>query len=173
MTILMKRFATHITAHTPVEAIRDLRDQYRFAPADIVAITIAGSKRMATVNNIPKPPDVLIAQYSIPFCVALALYRNPIDPASFDEKVAADPDILAMAARIRMEITPGQGNGDLASLSRRVTNFKGTPERPLAPADVKEKFQLLSKRFPRPAMDRLFERLQTLETEKTLDWLNV
>jgi len=31
---------------------------------------------------------------------------------------------------------------------------------------------LLTKRFPRADMERLFERLQNLENEKTLDWIS-
>ena len=90
-TILMKRFACHITAHTAVEAILDLRNEYKFAGNDVTAVQIAGSRRMATVNNIPEPADIMIAQFSVPFCVALALYRNPVDPYSFDEASPRDP----------------------------------------------------------------------------------
>ena len=30
---------------------------------------------------------------------------------------------------------------------------------------------LMSKRFPRADMDRLYQRLQNIENERTLDWL--
>jgi 2-methylcitrate dehydratase PrpD len=53
MAIMMKRFACHITAHRPVEAMLDLRDEYKFTAADVEAIAITGNQRMATVNNIP------------------------------------------------------------------------------------------------------------------------
>ena len=32
---------------------------------------------------------------------------------------------------------------------------------------------LLTKRFPQPAMETLFARLQNIENEKSLDWLSV
>ena len=139
---------------------------------------------MATTNNIPAPPDVLLAQYSIPFSVALSLYRNPIDPDSFDENVMRDPQILAMAARVKMVIEPGQARENLTStvavtlkggrvVTRRVTAFMGTPSRPLDRAGMREKFMLLTKRFPAADMGRLFDRLQGLENEKTLDWISV
>ena len=75
---------------TAVEAILDLRNQYGILGSDVASIQISGSQRMATTNNIPAPPDILIAQFSIPFCVALKLYRNPIDPYSFDEAAVHD-----------------------------------------------------------------------------------
>jgi 2-methylcitrate dehydratase PrpD len=139
---------------------------------------------MATVNNIPAPPDVLLAQYSIPFSVALTMYRNPIDPDSFDENVAKDPQILAMAKRVKMLLAQGQSRENLKSVvavtlkggrtvSREVVDFLGTPARPFDQAGLREKFLLLSKRFPRPATERMFDRLQNLENEKTLDWIAV
>ncbi len=184
LSIMMKRFACHITAHRPVEAMLDLKNEHKFSPADVESIAITGNQRMATTNNIPVPSDVMLAQYSIPFSVALSVYRNPVDPASFDDSVARDRDILAMSARVRMLTAPGQPRDNLAStvavtlkdgrtLTRRVVDFTGTPERPLDRAGLKEKFQLLTKRFPPAQMERLFDRLQNIENERTLDWLTV
>src|SRR5262249_14152224 len=85
MTILMKRFACHITAHTPVEAVLDLRNEHKFSGADVASIAIAANERVVRVNNIPRPADRMMAQYSVPFAVALALHRDPRDPRSFDE----------------------------------------------------------------------------------------
>jgi 2-methylcitrate dehydratase PrpD len=184
MHTMIKRFACHITAHRPVEAMLDLQHTNRFTPEDVQSISVAGNQRMATTNNIPVPPDALLAQYSIPFCIALSVYRNPVDPDSFDDQVHRDARILAMAARVRMEVVDGQPNDNLTSLvtvtlrdgrklTRRATEFSGTPANPLDEAGLREKFMLLTKRFPAPAMGRLFERLQTIETENNLDWLSV
>src|SRR5215472_16897837 len=85
LDIMLKRYACHITAHNPVEATLDLRNEHKFTAADVAAITIAGNERMAKTNNIPAPGDMMMAQYSIPFSVALSLHRDPIDPRSFDE----------------------------------------------------------------------------------------
>jgi 2-methylcitrate dehydratase PrpD len=184
LDIMLKRYACHITAHNPVEALLDLRAEHKFAAADVAAITIAGNARMAKDNNIPAPADMMLAQYSIPFSVALALYRDPIDPHSFDEGVVHDRAILDLASRTKMVVVPGQDRRDLAAtvtvrlkdgreVSRRVTSFKGTPERPLDRDGVREKLLLLSARVGRDRMIPLFDRLQNLESEKSLDWLNV
>jgi len=95
-----------------------------------------------------------------------------------------DRAILDLAARTKVTIVPGQDRRDLAvtvtvrlkdgrAVARRVTSFKGTPERPLARAELREKFMLLSKRLGDGRMAPLFERLQGIENEKSLDWLNV
>jgi 2-methylcitrate dehydratase PrpD len=184
MHIMLKRFACHITAHRPVEAMLDLQRANRFAPEDVQSIVIAGNRRMATTNNIPAPADALLAQYSIPFCVALSVYRNPVDPDSFDDQVHKDARILAMAQRVKMDVVPGQPNDNLTStvtielrdgrtLTRTAKEFSGTPAQPLDETGLREKFMLLTKRFPRPAMETLFARLQNIENEKSLDWLSV
>ena len=113
---MLKRFACHITAHRPVEAMLDLQRESRVGPDGVQAVTVAGNRRMATTNKIPAPPDALLAQYSIPFCVALSLYRNPVDPDSFDDQMHKDSGILAMAARVKMDTIAGQPNDDLTSI---------------------------------------------------------
>jgi len=183
-TIMLKRFACHITAHTAVEAIIDLRAKHGISAQDVDSIQIAGSHRMATVNNIPKPADIMIGQFSIPFCVALALYRNPIDPYSFDDAATRDPAIMAMASKVKMTATPGQAEGDIAStvtltlkdgrvLTERVTEFLGTPARPLTGKEMREKFMLLTQKYPSKQMERIYDRLQNLESEANLEWLHV
>jgi 2-methylcitrate dehydratase PrpD len=184
LNIMMKRYACHITAHNPVEAIRDLSKEHGFKPGDVASISIAGSKRMATVNNIPAPKDMMMAQFGIPFCVALALYRNPIDPRSFDEAVVHDQNILGLASKVKMVIADGQDNRDLAAnvtvtlkdgrtFTQRVTAFTGTPEHPLDRDGLLEKYMLMAKAFPRDQMTRIFDRIQGLEHEANLDWLAV
>jgi 2-methylcitrate dehydratase PrpD len=184
LTIMMKRFACHITAHTAVEAILDLRSQHGISGGDVASIQIAGSRRMATTNNIPAPPDILIAQFSVPFCVALAMYRNPIDPYSFDEAAVHDPAIQALASQVRVTVAPGQDADDVSStvavtlkdgrvLTQRVTEFLGTPARPLTGRDMRQKFLLLTQKYPTKQMERLFDRLENIETEANLEWLRV
>ncbi len=184
LTTMLKRYACHITAHNPVEATQDLRGEHKFTAADVVSITIAGNERMAKVNNIPAPADMMLAQYSIPFSVALSLYRDPRDPRSFDESAVRDKAILDLASRTKMVVVAGQDRRDLVStvtiklkdgreVSRRVTSFMGTPERPLDRVELKEKFLLLTRHLGRDKMEPIFERLQGIENEKSLDWLNI
>ena len=75
-SIMLKRFPCHITAHTSVQAILDLRAEHGYTAADVASIHIGGSEKMARVNNIPSPADIMMAQYSLPFCVALAHVRE-------------------------------------------------------------------------------------------------
>src|SRR5712672_1810783 len=184
-TILMKRFACHISAHTSVQAILDLRAAHGFAGADVAAIRIAGNEKMAKVNNIPSPKDVMMCQYSIPFSVALAHFRDPRDPRSYDEGALNDPAIRSLCERVTITLAGGHHDHatiaaevkvtlrDGRALSKTVSDFKGTPERPLDQADLRERFMLLTCHCGTRDMERMFARLQNIEHESSLDWLAV
>lgn len=178
---LIKRYACHITAHTPLQALEELRRDHGFGPDDVERISVAGIERMVRVNNIPEPTDRMMAQYSVPFCVALSLYRDPRDPDSFDEHVADDRAIRALCRRVELvQASEPESYGSLAStvtvrltdgreLSRRVEEFKGTPANPLDEREMKEKFLLLMRR--QRGAEVLLERLSALEHETGLGWI--
>jgi 2-methylcitrate dehydratase PrpD len=184
-TILMKRFACHISAHTSVQAILDLIAEHGFSGADVAAIRIAGNEKMAKVNNIPRPKDVMMCQYSIPFSVALAHFRDPRDPRSYDESAFDNAAIRSLCERVT--ITVAGGHHDHATLRaevevelkdgrvlrKTVDDFQGTPQSPLGPAGLRERFMLLTRHCPPAAMERVLARLQNLEHETSLDWLAV
>jgi 2-methylcitrate dehydratase PrpD len=187
LRIMLKRFPVHITSHTSVQAIEDLRGEHGYAGSDVASIAIAGNPKMATVNNIPEPADLMMAQYSLPFCVALAHYKEPRDPASFNMKSFNDPAIRALARLVSITVSDeakAAHGHTIAStvtvtlkdgrvLTRRVDGFKGTPEQPLSVDEMREKFLLLTRHCDGRAMVRLFERLQNLENEKNLDFVKV
>jgi 2-methylcitrate dehydratase PrpD len=183
LRILLKRFPAHITAHTSLQAVEDLRREHGYGGGDVVSIHIDGNRKMATVNNIPAPADLMMAQYSLPFCVALGHFHDARDPASFNLRTLNDPAIRALAARVTVADAEAKGSPIAAAvtvtlkddrrLRRRVDDFKGTPEQPLSRAEMREKFLLLTRHVDRAAMTRLFERLQSLERERKLDWLKI
>jgi 2-methylcitrate dehydratase PrpD len=127
----------------------------------------------------------MMAQYSVPFSVALSLYRDARDPRSFnDDAVIHDRAILDLASRIKAVRAVNQSRQDTTAtvtislkdgrqISRKVTYFKGTAERPLDQAELKEKFMLMTAQRDRAKMEAMFERLQHIEIEKTLDWIDI
>ena len=181
LNICLKRYACHITAQRAVQAVQELRAEHGIGGDDVKAVMVVGEKRMADVNNIPEPTDVMMSQYSAPFCVALALYRDPRDPASFGENALNDPAIRSLCRRVTVRPSAGHsGHGDVPStvtittkdgreLSRRVEAFMGTPARPFDRTAMREKFLMLTGQ--RPGAERMLERLQNLEQEDSLEWL--
>jgi 2-methylcitrate dehydratase PrpD len=182
MNLCLKRFPVHMTAQTGVQAVLELREQYGFSGTDVDRITVAGSERMATINNIANPTDIMMAQYSIPFCVALAMFRDPRDPASFDDSALSDPAIRALCARVSVITAdpPTKVAGaslvtvmlkDGRTLTKEVEEFDGTPSRPLDRAALKDKFMTLTRERYGADAAELFDRLQGLENEVELGWV--
>ena len=101
-----------------VRAVRDLQAAHGFTGGDVAAITVTGTPRMVERHNILEPADLMLAQYSIPFCVALALFREARDPESYDERALADPAIRALTRRVRLVPEAGGGHGAMGSTSR-------------------------------------------------------
>jgi len=182
MHLCLKRFPMHMTAHTAVQAVLELQAEHGFAGNAVEHVTVVGNERMATVNNIRDPRDVMMAQYSIPFCIALACYRDPRDPASFDESVLTDAAIRDLCGRVTVvagESSQGIGGAavttivlrDGRSFTREVTEYNGTPARPLTRDELRDKFVTLTRLHYGDDAPGEFERLANLENEQDLSWV--
>jgi 2-methylcitrate dehydratase PrpD len=174
---VLKRYPCHATAHAAVRAVRDLQAEHGFSGAEVAAITVTGSERMVERHNILEPADLMLAQYSIPFCVALALHREARDPESFDETALRDPQIRALCRRVRLVPEPGGVHGGMGSAVTIVLadgrHFeRRTESGMLEPGELDDKFLRLTRQTLGEAGARaLFARLQRLEDEENLDWL--
>ncbi|HXG49963.1 MAG TPA: MmgE/PrpD family protein [candidate division Zixibacteria bacterium] len=177
LNICIKRYACHINAHAPIEALEALRRRNGFRPDEIAAIEIGGIEKLVTHHAIHRPADLMAAQYSIPFCVALSLYRDPKDPESFSEKIVSDPRIAAAMRKVRLRVDREieRKGWDRAArvnltlkggrrLSELVVHFRGTPRNPLSRPELEEKVALLTRRLlPEAKLARLIETVDRVE----------
>ena len=175
---VLKRYPCHATAHAAVRAVRDLQAAHGFKGGEVEAITVTGTDRMVERHNILEPADLMLAQYSIPFCVALALHREARDPESFDETALRDPQIRALCRRVRLVPDPSGGHAGVGStvtieLSDRRCLEGRAENGMLEPGELEDKFRRLTRRAlgERVAM-ALYERLQRVENEADLSWLS-
>ena len=171
---VLKRYPCHATAHAAVRAVRDLQAAHGFKGAEVEAVTVTATERMIERHNILEPADLMLAQYSIPFCVALALHREARDPESFDESALGDAQIRALCRRVQLVPEPGGGHGGIGSTVTVVLadgrHIDGRAENGmLEPGELEDKFLRLTRRVL--GATGLFERLQRLEHEPSLGWL--
>jgi 2-methylcitrate dehydratase PrpD len=177
LTTVLKRYPCHATAHAAVRAVRDLQAEHGFKGPEVEAVSVTGTGRMIERHNLLEPADLMLAQYSIPFCVALALHREARDPEAFDETALRDPQIRALCRRVRLVPEPVGGHGGMGStvtitladgrcFERHVENGM------LEPGELDDKFLRLTRSaFGEPGATTLYERLQRLENEPDLSWL--
>ena len=177
-TTVLKRYPCHATAHAAVKAVRELQAEHGFAGAAIEAIAVTGTERMIERHNIPEPADLMLAQYSIPFSVALALCREARDPESWDESALADPQIRSLARRVQLVPQPGGGHGATGSTVTITLSDGRRLERRaesgmLEPGELADKFQRLTRAaLGENGAAALYDRLRRLEDEVNLDWLS-
>jgi 2-methylcitrate dehydratase PrpD len=176
LNICIKRCACHINAHAPIEALQKLREQIDFNPEDIREIVVGGIEKLLTHHAIYQPKDLMMAQYSIPFCVALSVYCDPTDPASFDDGKLKDKEILALMRKVHLKVDheiEQKGWDRAARVTVRlgtkkhhalVVHFKGTPKNPMSNLEVAEKARkLVRPMLSENQLGRLVETIHNLE----------
>jgi 2-methylcitrate dehydratase PrpD len=181
LSTVLKRYPVHATAHAAVRAVRDLQAEHRFSGDDVEGITVTGNRRMIERHAIAEPADLMLAQYSIPFCVALALFREARDPESYEEGALADPRIRALTRRVRLvpEESGGGHGGHGGATGSTVSvvladgrHFERHESSGLLEAgELEDKFTRLTRGVLGARAPALYRRLQGLEGETTLDWL--
>ncbi len=174
LTICFKRYGCHVTAHTPVQSLLELRAEAGFDGDSVASLAIEASAKVLSHHANAAPTDLAGAQYSVPFCAAIALYEDPTDPNVFSMERVADPRIRQAAARIVLEpfSDSAPGRSDWASririelkdgrrLDRYADDFRGTPASALSDDEMGAKFLRMAGGFP--GAGRLLEQLMALD----------
>jgi 2-methylcitrate dehydratase PrpD len=93
-------------AHAAIDAVLALQSEFRFAVADIRAIDIDTFSWALRLNNETAPKTGESAQYSVPFCTALALTRGADALVEIDADALADPATVALADKVTLTADP-------------------------------------------------------------------
>jgi 2-methylcitrate dehydratase PrpD len=142
-----------------VQLLLDLRGPEPLDPRDVQSVRVGVSRYAVQNNSEPAPMDTMGAQYSIPYCAALALAGDPRDPAGFSAEAVAKESIRALAQRVEVVVDPrieavypakygasvslvAGGRGRVEGL---VLDCHGTPEDPCTQEESRAKFRLLTK----------------------------
>ncbi len=175
MKTKIKRYACHATAQVPVTLALDLKEKHKLSGDDVAAIAIAAGEKTVTQHAINEPRDLTTMQYSVPFSVAVALYKDPLDPRTFSEETLNDPRIRALCKGAQVELlktSPGY-QSSACRLTLKLKNgreltaeghdFKGTPSIPLTRDELRDKFLMLTAHRDRVKAERLFSQLADAE----------
>ena len=179
--IAMKRFASHGSSQTPLQALLGIRASHPFSAEEIEAIHVAAAPEAVEHHDHLSPTDLMQAQYSVPFCIALACVRDARDPRSFDESALTDPAIRAVLRRVRYEV------GEITdkrtckmtvtlrggAVHKRTLPEPGIPWRPSNRDETYEKYAILMRDCSQSKADEIFERIQTIDTQASVGWLRM
>lgn len=92
--------------HAPLDAYAALAEQHGFSPDSVTAVEVHTYSGTFNLSNKPEPRDLVEAQYSTPFCLALMALRGREALLPMDGSQLADPALRAFAHRVSMHRDP-------------------------------------------------------------------
>ena len=172
-SLQIKSYPCHIRAHPFVDALVRFKAQHPFEPRHVQGVQILLSPHDAERHGQQEPATLLAAQYSIPYSVAVAIWRDLADPQAFGNGVELQKDIRKMAREVKLRPLESSSASDGPALileidgeSRRLdaTDYKGSPNNPYTFDDLCDKFRRYATASIDPAaMEGTIELVGTLE----------
>jgi aconitate decarboxylase len=180
MRISLKFYSCVGTNHTTLDAIRLMQARHPFGPADVERIIVRCSQ--ATLEHAGwtyRPEGMTSAQLNLSYCVAVLLLEGDVFVDQFTEVALADPQRLALAARVQAVEDPditARGSKfrhtvrvavhlrDGTILEETVETPRGSERRFASADEVAAKFVKLAGRvLPRGRVERLMETVLRLD----------
>jgi len=160
-----------------VQLLVQLRGPQPLAPENVKSVQVGVSRYAAQNNGEPAPVDTMGAQYSIPYCAAVALTGDPRDPACFLVDAVKEPATRKLAAKVEIVVDPAVEAvypakfgasvkltlADGSVRERTVLDCHGTPSDPCSHQEQVDKFRLLAgSRLPADAVSDLARLVNTV-----------
>lgn len=172
-TLIIKAYPCHVTCQGIVAAVQQLKSRHAIDPRDIRAVHVRAGRSLEERYLNTSPANALGAQYSVPFSMAVAFYRDLDDPLQYDDSVLGDPQIEALAEKFAWEMDPKADDPSSAqveviagtqTLTVKVGAFSGSLANPMTFDDVARKFRRYSRHVATESeQDRIVSLVQHLE----------
>jgi len=139
--------------HAAVDAVLELR-QEGLRPDQVDSMRVGVTSQVFDRIMNALPANGIESKFSMPYILARALVDGALVLDTFTDDAAADPAVRGIAGDIVMELDTGlleTADGarpadvtvrlkDGGELRRRVDHSRGRPEKPLTPAELRDKF---------------------------------
>lgn len=143
-----------------------------------VFVTDAHYKLLSTPLEVKlKPRSPVDAQFSIPWGIATAIVKRRAGLEDYNEAAVTNPDVLALTAKMQVEIDNGLQRADKIEPTRVEILMKtgevhsavvehplGSPEKPMSFDDCAVKFRDCAKKIGSASMDRVIDLVSRLES---------
>jgi len=178
LKIIIKSFACHLSSQGIVRQIQDYRYTHNIDPNVISKISILANPHFTEGRFSNQYPDnILGAQYSMPFTVAMAMLHDMSNPMIYNETILVDSRVRGLSGKIEIkpdsrfdryqydagaEITVEYVNGDIDTL--KVNDFVGSLRKPMSFGNVEEKFLRVTKKIiDKKTAALIIDKVQNLE----------
>jgi 2-methylcitrate dehydratase PrpD len=163
-----------------VSAALELKAKHGIRGEDVASVAIRTTGKAVTHHNILEPQDTMMCQYSVPFCVALALHRDPGDPRVFGDETRNDASIREVCrnttlteypkdkARNRFSTALEVKLRDGRTIAYEAHDYEGMPSRPLSREQLRQKFMKLTAGTAAYDPGKVLSRLEALEEQASV-----
>lgn len=174
--VYFKPYACCRWAHAALDALCGLTRAQRLAAGELDGIEVHTFERALRLNNDPDPPTLEAAQYSLPFCLAVAAVVGPEALLPLTPALLGREDIVAVARRVSLHIDPELDRAFPGQAAARVVlrtasgrfealcrHPRGDPDNPMRWEDLAGKFRTLTRGFlPAARADAIIAAVQRL-----------
>lgn len=150
----IKRYPCCSATHRAIDGVIALRKIHRLSPADIASITVRTRGNYADILPFVFPNNSSEAQFSMPYCIAVALLTDNIVCEDFTPAAIKRREVCGLIPLITLEKhTATQENGDSPmadivtirlkdgrTLEKSVDEASGMPNCPLSETELMDKF---------------------------------
>lgn len=179
--ITFKSYPCGSISHPYMDCALTLRQRYSVAPekiAEVICRTAEGPvhRLWEPLKDKQRPATSYGAKFSLPYSIAVMLIRGRAGLEEFSENAIRDPDILALARKVRYEIDPAidyprhfSGHvkirlTDGAVWEENQPHPRGGFESPLPPREIEEKFRSNARlALPEAKVEKAVEIVRSLE----------
>ncbi len=176
----IKRFPVNASQHSPIELLSKLMEENGIRPEEIQRIEVGVAEIvMKHGGTITEPKEVIEAQFSLRFSLAIRLLKGSNDPRLYvDPKVWQDSQVLEMGRKIHLVSDPtAEGKLRFAcrmkislSTGRVIEGYlaapRGTAGNPLSIEELRKKFcSLANGVIPKENSDRIMNKVEGINLE--------
>lgn len=178
----IKPYPNGVVLHPVVDACLDLRNRERLVPEAIEAVTIRGNPLLRQRADRPSPRSGREAAVSAQHTAAVCFLFGAAGVREYGDACVADPRVLALGARVRVEEAPDIAvdaaqvrvrTVDGRTLEARIDHALGSLQRPMTDGQIEGKVRDLSRHaeVPEATTERWMQaawRVDTLATARGL-----
>jgi 2-methylcitrate dehydratase PrpD len=184
MEVSLKCHSVCFQIQAPIDATSSLIETHKIGAKDIEEIVVGTNREAITgVGAIVEPDDITAAQFSAPFSLAMCALRKGNSFRDYTGTNLNDPEIKAMAKKVRLEVddevqaafpkkravrvTVKLKNG--TAYQQRLEGARGTPVNPMARQEIEDKFRdMAALVLPQGRIEEILRIVKTLDETQTI-----
>jgi len=183
LKICLKTYPCHITVHPLIHSLYQMMNTYSFNSNDIQSCDLLVPEKVLSHHDNRVPKDVKQAQYSVPFCLAIAMDYDLLDPYIFNDAIINNINVLNNCKKINMsaysdKIKRTSWTSTLKILLKNgkvftteSDHFIGSPENPLDTLQLKQRFLKHTQHCENGKAESWFNAFLDLEHLTSLNYL--